>query len=267
MLIYRSPDNPNPHRTAITRKEISFPTRVLLEKNKIQGRVLDFGCGKMKDLEELGKMGVNIVGYDPHYLNEWPQGEFDTILCHYVLNVLLPIEQTHVLMCIAELLKPGGTAYFTVRRDIQRPGFRTHQIHKSLTYQCNVVLPFSSIKKANHCEIYAYQHFPLAQPEAVAPFCPAGSAELITETASVYAIYSQQALLPGHALIIPKRPVADYFSLTLKEQTACTIVTNRVQYHLSQELKPDGFNLIVNTHASAGQGDLPPHLHLIPRYA
>ena len=265
MHLYHSPDNPYPHYTAIDRKEVSFPTRVLLEKGLIQGRTLDFGCGKMADLKHLQRLGVEVVGFDPHYLNEWPVGQFDTILCHYVLNVLLPVEQAYVLMNVAELLKPGGTAYYTVRRDLRREGFRDHHIYKVPTYQCNVKLPFRTLKKANHCEIYAYQHFPLTAPQTVQPFAPHGPAELITETASVYAIFAQPGLLPGHALIIPKRRVEDYFALSLKDQTAMTIVVRRVHEVLQHHYQPSAFNLIINSGAEAGQGPAQVHAHVIPR--
>jgi ATP adenylyltransferase len=72
-------------------------------------------------------------------------GRFDTILCHYVLNVLLPEEQVYVLMAVSELLKPTDKAYFTVRQDIKQADFRTHIKHGQRVYQCNVVLPFKSI--------------------------------------------------------------------------------------------------------------------------
>jgi len=68
--------------------------------------------------------GYNVTGYDPHYAPDQPKGKFDTIVCLYVLNVLLPKEQEYVLMSISELLLPEGSAYFAVRRDIQRDGFR-----------------------------------------------------------------------------------------------------------------------------------------------
>lgn len=265
MRLFHSPDNPYPHYTAIDRKEASFPTRFLLGKGLVQGRVLDFGCGKMADLKHLQRQGVEVVGFDPHYLNEWPAGTFDTILCHYVLNVLLPVEQAYVLMSVAELLKPGGTAYFTVRRDLKREGFRDHHIYQVPTYQCNVKLPFRGIKKANHCEIYAYQHYPLVNPEAVVPFAPKLPAELITETASTYAIYSHKPILPGHALIIPKRPVTDYFTLTLKEQTSMTLAIRRVHEVLQHQLDVQAFNLIINTGPEAEDGPAQVHAHVIPR--
>ena len=265
MRLYQSPDNPHAHLTAIDRREVSYPTRWLRDTQRLQGRILDFGCGKMKDLTSLQAEGFDVTGFDPYYRNAWPTGTFDTIICHYVLNVLMALEQTFVLMCVSELLKPGGTAYFTVRRDLEREGFRDHYIHRVATYQCQVQLPFPSLHRARHCEIYAYQHYPLAAPEAVAAFAPAGKAELITETATVYAIYAPDPVRPGHALIIPKRRTEHYFDLSLREQTACTIVTNRTREHLDQRYQPQGYNLITNTGPAAGQVVPQTHIHLIPR--
>lgn len=36
------------------------------------------------------------------YAPTYPTGQFDTILCQYVLNVLLPEEQVQVLMAVSK---------------------------------------------------------------------------------------------------------------------------------------------------------------------
>ncbi len=61
-------------------------------------------------------------------------------------------------MAVSELLKPTGKAYFTVRRDIEKAGFRTHIKHKRKIYQCNVILPYKSVINPHHCQVYEYQH-------------------------------------------------------------------------------------------------------------
>ena len=109
--------NPNSHLTAIQRTSLSFPARILLGENVIQGEVLDYGCGIGKDVELLQKKGFKVDGFDPHYFPKHPEYKYDTILCIYVLNVLLPHEQRDVLMNVSNLLKNGGKAYFAVRRD------------------------------------------------------------------------------------------------------------------------------------------------------
>jgi SAM-dependent methyltransferase len=147
------------HLTAKERDALSFPSRWLYQKGLLQGSILDFGCGYGKDVELLKLKGLDIIGYDKFYQPEYPSGRFETIICHYVLNVLFPEEQAQVLMSVSELLQPGGKAYFTVRRDIKYEGFRMHKIHKKPTYQCNVRLPYYSILKTDSCEIYKYRHF------------------------------------------------------------------------------------------------------------
>ena len=69
-------------------------------------------------------------------------------------------------MNVSNLLKPNGTAYYAVRRDLTEEGFRLHAIHKQYTYQCNVKLPYKSIVANKSFEIYQYNHFNEAVSEA-----------------------------------------------------------------------------------------------------
>ncbi|HOV48014.1 MAG TPA: HIT domain-containing protein [Anaerolineae bacterium] len=269
-LIYRSPQNPNSHLTVKERTQASFPVRYLLNQGLLRGRVLDFGCGLGVDVAFLQARGFEVTGYDPHYAPDPPQGKFDTILCLYVLNVLLPEEQAHVLMAIAELLKPEGRAYFSVRRDIQRDGFRTHVKHNVSVYQCNVRLPYRSLLCTESAEIYEYRHYnqlPHSSPETC-PFCaPDAERELLTESATAYAIFDKFPVSPGHTLIIPKKHVADYFDLSTHTKTACWLMADRVKMLLTERLHPDGFNVGLNIGLAAGQTIPHAHIHVIPRYA
>jgi diadenosine tetraphosphate (Ap4A) HIT family hydrolase len=259
--------NPNAHLTAKERDRASFPLRWLAERGKIEGRVLDYGCGYGADVRYLERKGFDVTGYDPHYAPEQPTGEFDTIFCGYVLNVLFPEQQAEVLMHISELLKFGGKAYFAVRRDVRYEGFRTHRVHKKQTFQCNVTLPFQSALLNDFCEIYEYQHYPLTQEWNGCVFCtPSKQRRPITESATAYAIYDKYPVSEGHALILPKRHCADYFELSAKEQQACWLLANRVQSILQQQFQPDGFNVGINVHAAAGQTVFHAHIHVIPRY-
>ena len=139
------------HLTAKEREVLSFPAKLLLNKNLLVGDILDFGCGFGKDVEILQAKGKSIVGYDKFHFPEYPSKKFDTIICFYVLNVLMPEEQANVLMEISQLLKPTGKAYFAVRRDLTFEGFRMHKVHQKRTYQCNVVLNYKSIFKNENC--------------------------------------------------------------------------------------------------------------------
>ncbi len=258
------------HLTAKERDAISFPARFIWRKGLLKGEILDFGCGFGNDVEVLKDKGLNITGYDPHYFPTYPQKKFDTITCFYVLNVLIPEEQARVLMEVASFLKPTGKAYFAVRRDIVYEGYRTHKIHQKPTYQCKVFLPYSSILKNDSCEIYEYIPFhQKPKPANVdCPFCfPEAELELITESATAYAIFDKFPVSPGHALIIPKRHVENYFDLTFREQSACTFMMNFVKELLQKKYKPDGFNVGINIGKTAGQTVHHAHIHLIPRFA
>lgn len=261
--------NPNSHLTAKERVVLSFPAKMLLNKGLLKGDVIDFGCGFGKDVELLKAKGISIIGYDKHYFPEYPQKRFDTIICFYVLNVLLPEEQSAVLMELSQLIKPTGKVYIAVRRDIIFEGFRTHKIHQKKTYQCNVVLNSKSFFKNENCEIYEYQHFNrLNQTENLeCPFCnPDSDREILVETATAYAIYDKFPVNDGHTLIIPKRHCADYFKLTFKEQAACLFLMNKLKEIVAKKFNPVGFNIGVNVGEQAGQTIHHVHIHLIPRY-
>jgi diadenosine tetraphosphate (Ap4A) HIT family hydrolase len=269
-LVYRSPQNPNSHLTVKERAQASFPVRHLLQNRLIHGRVLDFGCGLGVDVTFLRGKGFDVTGYDPHYAPDPPQGKFDTILCLYVLNVLLPEEQVHVLMAVSELLQPDGRAYFAVRRDIQKDGFRTHLKHGAQVYQCNVKLPYQSILRTENAEIYEYRPFhrlPHPNPSQC-PFCaPEAERELLTESATCYAMLDKYPVSPGHALVIPKKHIPNYFDLSAHTKTALWLVVDRLKDLLVERFHPDGFNVGMNVSAAAGQTVPHVHIHLIPRYA
>jgi ATP adenylyltransferase len=257
------------HLTAKERDRLSFPARVIKDKGFIKGEVLDFGCGLGSDITFLKELGFNVEGYDKHYFPEFPKKTYDTILCFYVLNVLLPEEQTKVLIEISRLLKPSGSAYFAVRRDIRFEGYRTHKIHKKPTYQCNVKLPYKSVLLNDNCEIYKYRHInqQASSKGSNCPFCnPDPNQEIIAETAITFAIFDKFPVNKGHALIIPKRHCASYFDLGFKEQQACWFMVNEVKKIVENDFHPDGYNVGVNIYESAGQTIPHVHIHLIPRY-
>lgn len=160
--------------------------------------------------------------------------------------MLLPEQQAKVLMNVSYLLQPEGKAYFAVRRDLQYEGFRMHKIHKQGTFQCLIKLPYRSIFKNENCEIYEYQHYTTLHKgnTEISPFLiGVEKRELIVETATVFSFYDKFPVAIGQALIVPKRVVANYFELTVKEQTACWIVVNKVKTMLQEKYNPYGFNI------------------------
>ncbi len=268
-MIFQSDQNPNSYLTVKDRKWPSFPLKNLLSQNAIRGRVLDFGCGLGEDVRFLQSKDYDVVGFNPYYAPDYPTGRFDTILCNYVLNVLLPEEQVAVLMAVAELLYPQGRAFYAVRRDIKRSGFRLHTLHDQEVYQCNVVLPFRSLLKTEHCEIYEYQHFTQLQTneKAECPFCaPTKDRVLLSESATVYSMFDQYPVSRGHTLVIPKLHTPNYFDLPDRAKTACWLMVDRVRRLLEAEYQADGFNIGINVGSAAGQTVPHVHIHVIPRY-
>jgi diadenosine tetraphosphate (Ap4A) HIT family hydrolase len=256
------------HLTAIDRIKLSSPVQFLLERDLLIGRILDFGCGMGNDVNLLHEKSLDITGYDPYYAPTYPDGKFDTIVCCFVLNVLMPEEQADVLMNIAYLLKPGGKAYYAVRRDLKKEGFREHYVHKKPTYQCTVKLPFKSIHLNEGCEIYEYVHYNHQWNSSNnCIFCnPHRKLSLLTESATAYAMFDGYPLSKGHVLIVPKRHISNYFELPQKEQSACWLMANKVQEILTREFQPDGFNVGMNINKAAGQAMNHVTVHIIPRY-
>ena len=172
-------------------------------------------------------------------------------------------------MSVSELLRIGGNAYFAVRRDIKRNGFLFNPKHNVKTYQCNIILPMKSIFKNENTEIYEYQHFTHLNVgnEIVSPFFTGKETrELITESATAFAIFDKFPVSKGHALIIPKKLISNFFELSTHEQTACILVLNRTKSIIQKKFNPSGFNVGINIGDDAGQTIFHSHIHLIPRY-
>lgn len=148
----------NSHLTAIARTALPLPVRWLLSQGMIHGRVLDYGCGKCKSLNDtvLAKHpGVeSVCSYDPHWhpasfspVGQYPinypkhsdWGTYDVILCTYVLCTVEEREQKTILRRVRSLLLPNGVAYITVRNDEPKQGYG---ISSKGTFQRRVELPF-----------------------------------------------------------------------------------------------------------------------------
>ena len=99
-------------------------------------------------------------------------------------------------------------------------------------------------------------------------YCPFSfpASEVILENNLAFAIYDKYPVSKGHALVIPKRHVANYFELTIEEQTACHLLLNMLKKMLHKKYNPSGYNVGINIDESAGQTVPHTSIHLIPRY-
>lgn len=99
------------------------------------------------------------------------------------------------------------------------------------------------------------------------PFCAriASDQALLRDGAAV-AIPDAFPLNPGHSLVVPRRHVADLFSLPAVEQADVWRLVATVRERVLAERHPDGFNVGLNVGAAAGQTVDHAHVHVIPRF-
>lgn len=90
--------------------------------------------------------------------------------------------------------------------------------------------------------------------------------DIIYENEYFYVIYDHFPVSKGHTLIIPKRHIEDYFSLTFDEASILHQTILLMKELLDQEFQPDGYNIGINNGEAAGQSIFHLHIHLIPRY-
>src|SRR4051812_27642594 len=89
---------------------------------------------------------------------------------------------------------------------------------------------------------------------------------VLCENALAYVRLDSHAMSRGHALVVPKRHVADFFEMTIEEQAAVLELLRKARQLAKAEHSPDGFNIGVNIGEAAGQSRMHVHVHLIPRY-
>lgn len=104
------------------------------------------------------------------------------------------------------------------------------------------------------------------------PFCAPDQARAFLETDLVLGLWDAFPVSRGHALLIPRRHVSDWFQATPDEQGALTTAIARTRTLIDEwasrggRPKPDGYNVGFNAGAAAGQTVFHLHIHVIPRY-
>jgi diadenosine tetraphosphate (Ap4A) HIT family hydrolase len=98
------------------------------------------------------------------------------------------------------------------------------------------------------------------------PFCSYDSGRLIVESGSVIALWDGYPVSQGHALIVPKRHVSDWFDASREEKIAIIDIIELVKAEIEKVHRPDGYNVGFNSGRAAGQTVFHLHVHVIPRY-
>jgi len=81
-----------------------------------------------------------------------------------------------------------------------------------------------------------------------------------------YVRRDDNAMSPGHVLVVPRRHVPDFFDMTWEEKTSVLKLLDRAKAEINAQHAPDGYNIGVNVGRAGGQNRMHVHVHLIPRY-
>ncbi len=99
-------------------------------------------------------------------------------------------------------------------------------------------------------------------------FCNIKESGVAHENDLAYASYDSYPVSKDHCLIIPKRHIKDYFSLSQNELIACDELIKTVKNEIiNKDQSVKGFNIGTNIGKDSGQSIFHCHIHLIPRRA
>lgn len=77
---------------------------------------------------------------------------------------------------------------------------------------------------------------------------------------------SEQEILEGSGLIIPKKHVETPFDLSAEEWVATKKLLDKAKELLDEHYQPDGYSIGWNVYSTGGQHIPHAHLHIIPRF-
>ena len=98
------------------------------------------------------------------------------------------------------------------------------------------------------------------------PFCELNPALIFHESELVVGLWDRYPVSPGHALLVPRRHITDWFDASMDEQQALIAGLEAAKREIEKEHAPDGYNIGINSGDAAGQTIFHLHVHLIPRY-
>jgi diadenosine tetraphosphate (Ap4A) HIT family hydrolase len=102
------------------------------------------------------------------------------------------------------------------------------------------------------------------------PFCEivAGDRhqEVVYQDAAVVAFLCEPPAVWGHVLVVPRRHVADLWSIEMAELAAVTTTAKRIADALRTAVEAEGISLRQNSGTASGQDVSHFHVHVIPRH-
>ena len=98
------------------------------------------------------------------------------------------------------------------------------------------------------------------------PFCTLPAERIINTSQHGVIIRDGYPISPGHSLVIPRRHVDSFFSLTAEEKLDLLGLLEIAKAGVDAEFNPDSYNVGINDGPAAGQTVPHLHIHLIPRY-
>jgi diadenosine tetraphosphate (Ap4A) HIT family hydrolase len=108
-------------------------------------------------------------------------------------------------------------------------------------------------------------------PNLECPYCHVFSDEeqvIVFENETCFFIQkeSEQQILEGSGLIIPKHHKSDVFELSEQEWADTRELLQLAKEMLNKQYSPDGYSIGWNTGEAGGQSIFHAHLHVIPRF-
>ncbi len=98
------------------------------------------------------------------------------------------------------------------------------------------------------------------------PFCNLATSEIVFGNEHAIFIQTEQPILIGSGLIIPRSHRPTVFDLTDVEWRETYTLLQHVKTFLDERYEPDGYNIGWNSGSVAGQEIFHAHLHVIPRF-
>lgn len=108
--------------------------------------------------------------------------------------------------------------------------------------------------------------------KSACPFCNPEASRIFIETDLILGLWDGFPVSPGHALLVPRRHVTDWFQASPAEHAALIAAIGEARVSIEAQANrqgqpmPDGYNVGFNAGVAAGQTVFHLHVHVIPRY-